>query len=1607
MNADDNPAKCSKDKPLVQPTLNSLEKDWYDERYLQRLGANKLLYQSHPLDGKSKAFESAEDKQLFANFISKAVAKVVEKHQSQLVTLFGVSGSGKSLLRREIIDCITTLREANTAVSKRSTDLLTGILQLPSVSKGHGVAKFDDNITLSPQKLESLSQSPQKLENATISPQKQENITLSPEKLDRLTLSPEKLDRVAPSDLGTSGERALKTITETHKLQGQDGNAPDAAADLEFFRYAKFRETLTNAYTVLEAFGNSSTRLERDTTRFFSYSITEFDHLRRPVSHRIQTSLLKRDFLPSSDHSEYATFDIFHQFMAALLSVSEDEVAKQKQRSLQNLSSSPPETLPGLQGIQSNNTAASASSQSKSVLNNASSSFALSPFINSVQHPRPPQLSKSDILFDRAQHSLSGSSHALNEMNSSAKDKNLRSGLFGRNVNSNSMHPSQSMQNLPVDGQVKKGKDSSTGGPSWPHCTFVEFPVVMTLDRYKWTPKELKSSRWMTSRIANYGEQEAFHFKKTLEALKALQFTEAEILALLDVLSAIMHLGDMDFSTLNNKTSDDASALVLAAINKVAGLLQIPLEMLYDSLLKQTLSTPHGAQKVQVSGEVASSRRNLLAISMYSQLFSWITRRLSCSCCVENAASANCPELSNLQQTTSGSPTALVTRDTSLGKLETNGRKYSTLVVCELIGSNLGREDCDLECLLINYATEWFQYELDKKVNIKRHSFWMQEQNEITDTEEQSQNNFLDLAIRSPIFGMRVMIGWISNACKDLSYSGSLESFVNAAAADLAQQMGVEGRLDEKPPDFLLADTPYASLNLTEECVPILKTVAASVRQNKFSVTHFGGSYSAKYAIAPIDVVRQRILIDPSVTSLLKTSSKAVIQSIVSYNQQLERCDSSAPSMSGVVYNTSLMEMERFGLSLANFVAQSTVSSINCVLPFKKTPASKAPIVYDREFVAKQLELVNLDETLKLINNGFESSESYESLARRYRLLLPKNLKSASSDRSAVEWLVKDIGAEDQVKFGATSLLCKSESVLDTLERKREQHLPHVVSFLQSFYRFKQHKKILRQKLMAKRIYRAYVRYKAYQYIQTILTTYHIHPYSRTGPEKSVDYIMKHITRNSETLPAPVSILKPSSKVLKASAPKFLTNPNLDITSVKLAPSEMEPVLSSFVAVTPPNVKSRSSDEGYSFASASSLSSNSSLSQSAKVPQLKDLPSSPPTVEGTVNDTRLSERVPESALSQELSSAYLSVPPSGELTPGVSMTESSSSNAESLPHLMIQSPSNNRLEAKGSSLHVMPPSVLNFGAKFVLSEPKTVIIKDPKQAKWPLAPLKKLAALSVLARKIYCLWRISSMPENMQIIMRRRLESRMVFRNIKEWDMGCIFKGNYLFDIQSPQQRPKLFQFLVALGKSPDPEVFLPIAVEFSKVRVSGEQVQRGFFVTDKRVWVLDTVKWKPTRASIPIGCITGLSMSRGKDSILILHVNNRKCGSDIVMNLESHSLLVELVILLTEVVGALTKANLRVTFYEHTLYYVTRRGSVCALSVDSHIATTNDRLIFVKLPGKNLLKALSISQMFTSSVKKAHGDTDANHTANNTARVENTLNSSAVANSVSRKLIC
>ncbi|XP_059159355.1 unconventional myosin-Id-like [Physella acuta] len=200
---------------------------------------------------------------------------------------------------------------------------------------------------------------------------------------------------------------------------------------------------------------------------------------------------------------------------------------------------------------------------------------------------------------------------------------------------------------------------------------------------------------------------------------------------------------------------------------------------------------------------------------------------------------------------------------------------------------------------------------------------------------------------------------------------------------------------------------------------------------------------------------------------------------------------------------------------------------------------------------------------------------------------------------------------------------------------------------------------------------------------------------------------------------------------------------------------------------------------------------------------------------------------------------------------------------------------------------------------------------------WPKPPNSMKSTVELLKRA-HARWRahmiLSKVPENEKPMLRLKvMAGDVLVGKRQDWGVKRNWEGNYLGTTKDNSNTSD-FVSQVNMLKSRDGFSKILFSSYVKKANKYNKTADRGVIITDKFIYKVDVKKkFKPMNKGTPLTNITGVSVTPGKDQLVIIHLSG---GNDLVLCLQNpaqEERVGELVGVLTSHMHKIMKKDLRV----------------------------------------------------------------------------------------------
>ncbi|XP_026169030.1 unconventional myosin-VIIa-like [Mastacembelus armatus] len=480
---------------------------------------------------------------------------------------------------------------------------------------------------------------------------------------------------------------------------------------------------------------------------------------------------------------------------------------------------------------------------------------------------------------------------------------------------------------------------------------------------------------------------DAKDYNRVCSGMKILTFSENQCQEILELLAAILHLGNVSFNATTQNNLETSDVCKSEHFSMAASLLQVQTSSLANSLTHRSFMTNRERVTKPLNSEQASDCRDAFVKAIYNKLFIWIVGKIN---------SVIYKKLTNSSKS----------RYLSIGLLDIFG--------FENFNTN------SFEQLCINFANEKLQqffvghiFKLEQAEYLKEDIVW----NNINYNDNQ---DILDLLAGKPC-NLLALIDEESNFPKgsDLTLLNKLnqqhsgnKNYLNSIS-DRDTEFGIRhfaGLVYYDSKGFLEKNRDAVSFD-------IIKTVDMSTNK----------------------LLRQIFEAELSTSAVKMTNNKRIF--MTPRNSLRAQADSrkQVPTLSG-----------QFRQSLDSLMKALSVCQPFFIRCFKPN-SDKQSEVFDRELCMRQLRYSGMMDTVRIRKLGYPIRHTFEEFLRRYRVLLktticdPKTETAAACCDAICKTVIK---GQDEWRIGSTKIFLKDAHDA-ALEREREHELSRVAVVIQ------------------------------------------------------------------------------------------------------------------------------------------------------------------------------------------------------------------------------------------------------------------------------------------------------------------------------------------------------------------------------------------------------------------------------------------------------------------------------------------------------------------------------------------------------------------------------
>lgn len=204
-----------------------------------------------------------------------------------------------------------------------------------------------------------------------------------------------------------------------------------------------------------------------------------------------------------------------------------------------------------------------------------------------------------------------------------------------------------------------------------------------------------------------------------------------------------------------------------------------------------------------------------------------------------------------------------------------------------------------------------------------------------------------------------------------------------------------------------------------------------------FRITHYAGDVI--YNISGF-IEKNKDTLYQDFKRLLYHSKNANLSKMWPEGAQDIKKTTKRPLTAGTLFQRSMID-------LVNTLLKKEPFYVRCIKPND----IKSATVFDDERVQHQVRYLGLLENVRVRRAGFVHRQRYDKFLLRYKMISQYTWPNfrGGSDRDGVRVLIEEKGFANDVKYGHTKVFIRSPKTLFTLERQRNEMIPHIVTLLQ------------------------------------------------------------------------------------------------------------------------------------------------------------------------------------------------------------------------------------------------------------------------------------------------------------------------------------------------------------------------------------------------------------------------------------------------------------------------------------------------------------------------------------------------------------------------------
>lgn len=606
-------------------------------------------------------------------------------------------------------------------------------------------------------------------------------------------------------------------------------------------------------------------------------------------------------------------------------------------------------------------------------------------------------------------------------------------------------------------------------------------------------------------------------FKKTLHAMKIVGVTEKERTKVFNIVSSVLHLGNIQFTNSHNEDSTFADdARTKTAISSICSLLKLDKKFLKQALCTRSITTGSKGVLSRVTGapEVvyrqhnvleASEARDALAMTLYHRLFYWIVWKI-------NLKVGEVGQEDDIRRRLSDRLEKLnifTEKEKKNKKLKNDALTYIkdfSIGCLDIFGFEVFERN-SFEQLCINYANEVLQQHFNTCVFKDEQIFYQSEGINWKNIEFPDNLECIKM-----IEGTKKSVGLLKLIDEECMYpKGSDKSLHAKLFKHLAVELDMKKEAKQSKKNLLVSNSFIRSTRSGRLSVDF----RTQKRQLKFSICHFAGdveyNVNGFYAKNKDELRREAV-------GLLRGSKDSLVKKLVpadamngpqdstsagKYFQELHDRAKRKGRKRSLLMRGSLERHFKLDLKQSQRIQQKTVGKqfkeqlyqamkhirssephyVRCIKPND----IHSPVEFNRQRVLEQLNYSGVLEVVRVARAGYSTRFSHFDFLGRFQCIaqnngieLAKTHKQKSQKKSSVALLssVKNLVKGVDYEVGNTMTMFRSEGYIK-LESLRQQLLLKYVIVIQRWYRKElfriKRTREMRSAILIQSIIRAYI----------------------------------------------------------------------------------------------------------------------------------------------------------------------------------------------------------------------------------------------------------------------------------------------------------------------------------------------------------------------------------------------------------------------------------------------------------------------------------------------------------------------------------------------------